>query len=823
MVSTIMAKTQRLARTLGSNASLARMASEPNASLVRVTKSWTVPLAIGALIAVAGLSLGRVYYGPLLAGLVTGAALGSIAVSVLMQRVQAAVVAAVSVAALGAYALVAIIISARTSGVAGDTGTDVVTLAVDAARNAVPRLLTALIPVEAQPDTVLGPVVLAWLAGFAGAELAVRARRPAVALVPPTLLYIGALVLVGPNADVDLWQPLAFAVMAAVAMAAGGAGTRALPRLSSGDRAALRLRAASGLGVGLVAVLAAVAVGAPLVARTVTKAPTDPRRYVEPPTLDVLDENPLIRISGWAANPDQRLFDVTVLKSTGRHPPAPTQAPSLGPDVVAAPPEDPPEEPPAPAGAAAYDTRLRLAVLSDWDGVTWHVDADYRNAGRVLPPVARPPGIAPPDPQAPPSLTITERITVSELQGRLLPAVSAPSRVDGVRVAYDPSSGTLLRAEPLSPGVGYTVTSVSPSVDVSLLSASDVPSGSSVARFLEVGDQVPPDLGRLAEKIAAGEGSPYLRALALEKFLSEHYRFAGDAPSGHAYPNLRFFLFDDPRSGGRRGTSEQFAAAFAALGRLMGMPTRVVVGFRTPSDGGPVTGADAVAWPEVLFTDVGWVAFNPLPEANATPRPLDDEFLPKPPPPTSPPSSVEPPEAPTFSAPPPSLLAADDQSGPGTVVIATGAGGGLLAVLAALAGIALLLRTRRRRAHLDRGDGPQRVLGAWDEVLDTLVLAGAPPLPHLSATEIASHAALVASTQPGRHIRGPRPAAPALDDLAAKVNAVGFAGGTARPVDDLVASGAKAQAIEYERALLARKPLWRRLLWRVDPRPLRRR
>jgi hypothetical protein len=31
------------------------------------------------------------------------------------------------------------------------------------------------------------------------------------------------------------------------------------------------------------------------------------------------------------------------------------------------------------------------------------------------------------------------------------------------------------------------------------------------------------------------------------------------------------------------------------LGRLIGLPTRVVVGFVAPAGGGPVTGADALA------------------------------------------------------------------------------------------------------------------------------------------------------------------------------------------------------------------------------------
>src|SRR5262249_4577667 len=156
----------------------------------------------------------------------------------------------------------------------------------------------------------------------------------------------------------------------------------------------------------------------------------------------------------------------------------------------------------------------------------------------------------------------------------------------------------------------------------------DVPSGPAVADLLAVGDTVPADLSHLAEQIATGQDAPYERALALESFLAEHYRFVLDAPSGHAYPNLRFFLFDDPAAGGQRGSSEQLAAAFAVLGRLMGLPTRVVVGFRTPAGGGPVTAAEGLAWPEVLFSGVGWVAFDPLPQGDTAPIPLEDQFLP---------------------------------------------------------------------------------------------------------------------------------------------------------------------------------------------------
>jgi hypothetical protein len=239
-----------------------------------------------------------------------------------------------------------------------------------------------------------------------------------------------------------------------------------------------------------------------------------------------------------------------------------------------------------------------------------------------------------------------------------------------------------------------------------------------------------------------------------------------------------------------------------------------------------VTGADALAWPEVLFDEVGWVAFDPMPVADVPPRPLEDEFLPKPPPPTSPPASIEPSDDPTWTATPSSGPAvALDPGGPAPGAVAGGVGGGLGGLLLAFVLAVVLLRAVRRRSHLERGSPSERVLGAWHEVLDALVLAGTPPPAHLAAAEVASHATAVAEVSPGRrHARRPRPPVPSLGDLASKVNAVGFSGGLPGfgEVDEISAVTARIQATQYARALRARRAWWRRLLWRVDPRPLRR-
>ncbi len=783
----------------------------------------SLSLVVAALVTLAGLSLNRVYSGWLLLGLVAGAAAAAALISAVLRRIPAWLVAPVSVIVMGGYALWAITVSARSGGLSGDLQT----LTEDAARNAVPRLLTALIPVEPQPDTVLAPVVLAWLAAYAGAELAVRAARPAAALVPPTLLYVSALVLVGPNADVALWQPLLFAAVAALGLVVGSAtsGARGVRGIGSRDRLMLRARTASGLGVGLLVILGLVAAISPLVAGVVGEAPGDPRRYVQPPALDVIDQNPLSRISRWASFPEEELFRVEILQGAA---PTPTPTASVDQSASADPAAtDAPAAaaPPTPAFTGAYDTRLRLAVLPDWDGVTWHMDADYRNAGRVLPPAPPPPGFDPARTTLFPPLTIQERITVAGLTGRLLPAVPAPTRVDGIRVAYDQGNGALLNSTPLAPGVQYTVTSLNPSVDTSLLMAADVPDGDEVTRYLEVGPVVPNDLSQFAQKVTAGLSTPYLRAVQLQTFMQEHYTFALDAPSGHAYPNLGFFLLAETLLGGQRGTSEQFATAYAALGRLLGLPTRVVVGFRVPAGGGTVRAGDALAWPEVLFSGIGWVPFDPIPQPNTRSRPVEPEFMPAPPPSTDPPPSVTP-SAITASAEP-SLTRRDNAAPPpgaSAESIASWAGLGVGALLATILILITILRAAQTRRRLAAGDPARRVVGAWNEVVDGLVLAGRAPPPHLSAVEVADYAALVVAGQPGRrHTRRPRAAAPELTGLAQTVNAVAFGGRTVFDPDESVATSARSRAILFRRALYSRRSWWRKLLWWFDPRPLRRR
>ncbi|WP_425463461.1 transglutaminaseTgpA domain-containing protein [Micromonospora palomenae] len=773
------------------------------ATVRRGLRAVPVPVALVVLTALAGVVLGRVYADDLLTRLMLGAAVGSVLVSVAARRLPSWLVAPVSVAAMAGWTAFSLHLAARHADLPGGFGP----IVADAARNGIPRLLTAMIPVEPAPDTVLVPLVAAWLAGLTGAEVALRAGRTLLGFLPPTLLYAGALYVVGPNADPATWPSVAFA--GAVAVGLAGSDRRGAPGaadptagLAPSVRAAVRTRLVAGTALGLAVVVGLAALLGPLLAARVDDRPVDPRRYVEPPRVESLDENPLIRISGWALNPEQKLLDVTTR---------------------------------APAGT---ESRIRLAVLSDYDGVTWRVGATYRNAGRILPATAS---------HAGPVEAVRQEITVADLTGRLLPAVATPREVTGARVAYDPATGTLIRPEGLSPGLRYTVTSARERPDTNLLATADVPAGAEVARVLRVADGTPEPLRKLAGQLAEDNGAPYARAAAIEQFLAEHYRVVADAPSGHAYPNLNFFLFGPRGGGGQRGTSEQFAAAFAVLGRLTGLPTRVVVGFESRGDG-PVRAADAFAWPEVLFSGVGWVPFDPLPRPDTEPRPVEEDFRPTPDDP--PPSEVpEPTVEPT--ATPPAVAAADRPGGdrglPTPVLVAVAVAGLLLLVGAGLATLAGMRRAQAR-ARRERGDPGERIAGAWREVTDALRLAGRPVGGDLAATEVARHArrtladarATTTADRTAPPTAGP-PAPPTgetdhagyglavatapamvdgpdVDELAVLLNQVAFAPGSATPAH---ADRASALAEQYVAALRAARPGWRRLLWSVHPGPLR--
>ncbi len=169
---------------------------------------------------------------------------------------------------------------------------------------------------------------------------------------------------------------------------------------------------------------------------------------------------------------------------------------------------------------------------------------------------------------------------------------------------------------PLS-GLSYTVTSqdVEPTADQ--LARTGTPPAAITSQFLTVPAPFK-SLTALAQKVTKSATTPYGRALALQNWFTEtggfNYSVNVNEPADTA--GLTHFL-----TVSKRGYCQQFAFAMAVLARLLGIPSRVAVGF-TP---GTATGqantyqvrtSDAHAWPELYFQGLGWLRFEPTPSGS---------------------------------------------------------------------------------------------------------------------------------------------------------------------------------------------------------------
>jgi protein-glutamine gamma-glutamyltransferase len=136
------------------------------------------------------------------------------------------------------------------------------------------------------------------------------------------------------------------------------------------------------------------------------------------------------------------------------------------------------------------------------------------------------------------------------------------------------------------------------------------------ANYLGLPPHLDPRIPSLAQTITGSVQSNYARAKAIENYLRQNLGYTLDLPGQEADP-LAQFLFQR-----KRGHCEYFASSMAIMLRALGIPARVVNGFR----GGEyndlnrtyiIRGRDAHSWVEVFFPEYGWVTFDPTPSASA--------------------------------------------------------------------------------------------------------------------------------------------------------------------------------------------------------------
>jgi transglutaminase-like putative cysteine protease len=273
-------------------------------------------------------------------------------------------------------------------------------------------------------------------------------------------------------------------------------------------------------------------------------------------------------------------------------------------------------------------------------------------------------------------------------------------------------------------GLNWSFTGVQLQLDANRLAGATSAAGLVDEEFTKLPEGLDPIVRELAVEVTDKAPSRFEKAVALQTWFRSGGGFVYDdsQEGSNGADDLARFLSEG--RGGRTGYCEQFAASMAVMARILGIPSRVAVGFLHPEEVSANTfvysAHDLHAWPELYINGAGWVRFEPTPggRAETVPAYTDQKVDPVEIPTTNPtddtirnPSSVpseKPPAAPQ-----------DDEA-----AAASGSGFPWLRVAVVLLVLALVVlallapRSVRRNRRVSRlAGGPE---DAWLELRDTV-------------------------------------------------------------------------------------------------------
>ncbi len=207
-------------------------------------------------------------------------------------------------------------------------------------------------------------------------------------------------------------------------------------------------------------------------------------------------------------------------------------------------------------------------------------------------------------------------------------SVHAPAVEDEDILSWKASPGLL-------PGESYRVQSVlsNPNVEELRAAGAEYPQWV-LDRYLQLPNDVSPQITALAAEITADAETPYDKANVVTRYLRENIEYAPSIPEPpfNADP-LEWVLFKY-----KKAYCVYYASLEVVMLRSLGIPARMAVGFAE----GAATGRDisgeendlpdttiytvkkinAHAWPEVYFPGIGWVEFEPTGNQAPLQRPL---------------------------------------------------------------------------------------------------------------------------------------------------------------------------------------------------------
>jgi transglutaminase-like putative cysteine protease len=164
----------------------------------------------------------------------------------------------------------------------------------------------------------------------------------------------------------------------------------------------------------------------------------------------------------------------------------------------------------------------------------------------------------------------------------------------------------------------YRADSLIPNVSIEALRAAPIDYQTAIRqRYLQLPDSIPERVLSLALDLTATSPTPYDRAKAIETYLRSYPYTLAVPPVPTGRDVVDYFLFDL-----KKGYCDYYASAMVVLARAAGLPARLVNGYASGTYDMQnaryiVEEGDAHAWPEIYFTGIGWIEFEPtaaLPE-----------------------------------------------------------------------------------------------------------------------------------------------------------------------------------------------------------------
>ncbi|HEU0257552.1 MAG TPA: transglutaminaseTgpA domain-containing protein, partial [Microbacteriaceae bacterium] len=364
---------------------------------------------------------------------------------------------------------------------------------------------------------------------------------------------------------------------------------------------------------------------------------------------------------------------------------------------------------------------LTLTTLGTFTGDTW-----TRTAQSIRPlgpggEVGQVPGLS----NAVPAREVRTTVGLDDLHSPWAPAPYPATRVSGLAGRWDVGTSDLTIGADGSSVAGqrYTVDSKELSPTPAQLAASSTIYPAAARADLALPRSIPKNITAAAKKATRGAHSNYQRAVDLQNYFRDgDFTYSLQTPLRQGYNGdglavISTFLRV------KSGYCVHFASAMAVMARILGIPSRIAIGYLpgvplTTNSGKTVytvTSDELHSWPELYFDGIGWVRFEPTVSLGSAPSYTETGSQPTK---ASSEESSASASTPASSSPSPSQAPATGKAvgtsaHAGTQAPAVPLPGFLLAVLVLLLLPALVARLRRRGRRMLVRLGRRPAESAW--------------------------------------------------------------------------------------------------------------